>query len=218
MPFSEIYSASEFMDLLPVEKVTFDVIRFDEFDAKASGHDLVANLADPKWSAEVIMRSLTNEEARHVAALSRKRYGSMYSFMLYDPSHPYPATDPKGLVLGSSIVQVASIGTDGQSIALKGLPAMYGLTVGDKGQIVYGVDDAFNYFFEFSESVSANSLGGTTQVQVYPHVPAEVMVNDVINLAKPACKMTFNPGNTFNPGQTSGNRTGGVRFGCIERV
>lgn len=218
MAFPDTYSIAQFADILPIEKVTFDVIRFDEFDAKGSGHDLVADLADPKWMADVLMRSLTNAEARQVAALARKRYGSMFSFMLYDPSHPYPAADPGGVILGGATPTVGTIGVDGQSIAITGLPAGYVLTVGDKGQIVYGDDDEFNYYFEFSENVTANGAGNTIAVQVYPHVPIELVTGAAIILRKPACKMTFNPGNTFAPGQSSGNRTSGVRFSAIEKV
>lgn len=213
------YTVAQFMDILPVEKVEWDAIRFDEFDAQGSGHDLISELAAPKWMANLVMRSATNAEARQVAALARKRFGSQLAFMIYDPSNPYPAADPKGAIIqaGTFNVQVASIGSDNQSMGLKGLPANYPITIGDKGQISFG-GGLYNFFFEFSETRSANGSGNLAVTQIYPHIPPGIAVNAVVNLIKPACKMTFAPNTGFAPGQSSGNRTGGMRISAIERI
>lgn len=234
----------EFADLLPGEKLVWDIIRFDEYDTIGSGHDIQAELAPPKWTATIDMRSLYNEEAEDLAAMVRSLNGSQETFLLYNPTRSYPLNDPDGsLLIGSNWLfasgswnnagvwmdeiawtatsgehnaQINTIGSDNRSISLKGLPPSYQLVRGDKGQIVFASGDR-NYFFEFSASGTANSAGITPEILIWPHIPVGVLVNAQIILIKPACKMQLKPSG-FYPGQSSGNRTDGAKLSVLERI
>lgn len=202
------------MDQLGVERITWDIEEFKEYDVTGSGHDLDRKLAQSKWRASLVMRSLYNEAARKIAAVVRAADGR--PFMIFDPSNPYPAADPGGAILGASAVLVASIGGSGAQLALKGLPAGYKLTAGDRGQIVFA-SGARNYYFEFSEDQTANGGGVTVAADVWPPVPAGIAVDAAVVLAKPACKMKVQR-QGFAPGQSSGNMTFGTTLTLLEKV
>lgn len=209
------YTNAFFMDTLMVEAVEWDIVRFDEFDSQGTGLDMQSEMADPKWTATLIMRQLYNADARAMNAKVRKLDGSALTFMVYDPSNPYPAADPTGAILGASTVQVNSIGSNNQSLSLKGLPASYPFTIGDKGQINFGTGQVF--FFEFSETINANGSGITTEIEIWPHVPVGIAINQAVILKKPACKMTLKPGG-HSPGRSKGNTTSGAALAAMEHI
>lgn len=242
MTYTFPLATSAFMDDLGVEKVTWDTVEFREYDTQGSGHELDRRLAPDKWKATLVMRSLYNDEARGVAAVTRKTQGR--AIMIYDPSNPYPANDPNGVALlgldwlfasgswsdtgfwydetpigastGAATVQVASIGGDGQSMSLKGFPPLYGIIKGDKGQIIFA-SGARNYFFEFSETFVANGSGVSAVIDIYPPIPTGIAVDAVVILVKPACKMKVKRGG-FAPGQSQGNMTFGTQLELLERL
>ena len=238
------YTAAFFMDTLGIEAVEWDIIRFDEFDSQGTGLDMQSEMADPKWTATLVMRELYNAEARAIAAKVRKLDGSALTFLVYDPSNAYPAADPGGRILdgtdwlfasgswnddnqwfdslalsatsaASGTVKLASIGSNNQSVSLSGLPAGYVLTIGDKLQINFGTDSV--YFFEVSETVTANGSGTTAAFEVFPHIAAGVAVNATVILKKAACKMTIQPGG-FSPGRSQGVITSGTSISAMEHI
>ena len=216
MTLSFPYSPEAFADILNLEEIVWDVARFDELSAVASGHDLQAEMAVPKWKGTGAMRDgLPRDIAKRIESRVRQLQGSQYAFMMYDPRSKYPARDPKGTTLGAANVQIAALGVNGKSISLKGLPNGYVLSEGDKGQISYGTTR--NYFFEIGEQVAASAGGVTPVFDVFPHVPASIAINAVVNLRKPACKMKIVPGG-FNPGRSRGQFTNGMSIEFMETI
>ena len=202
-------------DKLRISAVTWDVMRFDEHSGIGTGHDMQSEMARPKWTADVSLGSNYNNNQKQIAAVMRTLQGSQNAFMLNDPLSKYPQSDPTGALLGGSRVQVHTVGANNRSVRLKGLPATYVLTVGDKGQIVFGSNPERNYFFEISETVTA-AAGVTPLFEVFPHLPVGIAVDQTVILAKPACKMILLPG-SFNPGQATGLHADGLTFKAIER-
>lgn len=210
-------SLANLMDTLLIEKATLDIERYDEYASLGTGHDLQSEMADPKWIAELVMRDgIYNADARAMAARIRRLEGSRVPFMVYDPSNKYPAFDPTGAAITGSTVQINTIASDRKAMSLKGLPALFRMTIGDKGQIVFSSGQR-NYFFEFSETVTADALGVTTEIDVFPAIPSAIVVDATVIVAKPACKMIVTP-KGFDPGQSSGNMTYGARLSLIEKV
>lgn len=205
------------LDFLGVEKLTWDIDEFKEYDMQGSGHDIDVKLAPSKWRAVLTCRELYNDVARKVGAIMRKADGR--AFMIHDLSNPYPAADPGGAIItagGGFTVQVNSLGGDGGSLSLKGLPPNYKLTTGDRGQIVFA-SGVGNYYFEFSEDKIGSSAGVTTLGDVWPPVPIGVNVNATVILTKPACKMKIAK-TGFAPGQSSGNMTFGTAVTMVESI
>lgn len=213
MAYSFPLSLASLADLLRISAVTWDVQRFDEYSGTGSGHDIQAELAKPKWLADIELAPDYHNGIKQIAAVFRKLQGSQNAFMLHDPLSRYPQSDADGTALGASAVQINTVGTDGHSLRLKGLPTTYQLTIGDKGQINFGSGRV--YFFEVSETVTAVA-GVTPSFEVFPHLPEGIAINQAVILSRPACKMILLPG-SFNPGQGTALHTRGARFKAIER-
>lgn len=206
------YAVATLADRLAIESVTWDIARSDEISGTGNGDVWQAELADPKWTADVKLTINEHDGAKQIAALIRKLHGAQESFFLFDPLSPYPQSDPDGSILGASTVQVHTGGTN--TIRLKGLPAGYVLTLGDKLQIVFSSTQ--HYFGEFSETITADGSGVTAAVEVFPHLPSGIAADDAVTLVKPACKGFIVPG-SHNPGTGQGPLTNGAGFKFMER-
>lgn len=215
MAYSYPLSIGALADRLPISGVTWDINRSDELSGTGDGRIWQAELADPLWMADIELSHGSFQSLKQLAAIIRSLQGSQDSFWLYDPISAYPQADPKGAVIGASVVQVMTVGAQRRTLRLKGLPPLYQLTVGDKLQIQYAGGD-LNFFGEFSESIAANGAGQTAEVQVFPHVPLGVAADLQVTLVKPACKMFVMP-KGHNPGKTSGMTTSGASLKLMER-
>ena len=210
------YGLTVLADRLPIQSVTWDIKRNDELSGSGDSRVWQAELADPLWTADVQLDRDRHNEMKQIAALIRKLHGAQESFFLFDPLSKYPQADTDGTVLGASTVQVEAVGSERQTLALKGLPAGYELTLGDKGQIAYSSNPTQNYFFEFSEGITADGSGVTAEVEVFPHVPAGLVADDAVTLARPACKVFIMPG-SHSPGTARRAITEGAGFTVMER-
>ena len=213
MAVSYPYSLPDFADLLKISGVVWDIQRNDEFSGSGDGRVWQAELAPPLWTGTVTLSDMYNDEAKQIAARIRKLHGAQEALFLYDPLSKYPQADPDGTKLGSAGVSIAALGADNASISLKGLPAGYKLTIGDKMQIAYG--DRFA-FLEVSETVAANAAGVTPVFGVFPHLPTGIVANLGVALLRPACKCIVMPG-SHNPGTASGPITTGATFKIIQK-
>ena len=210
------YSLPYFADRLPISSVEWSVKRTDTLSGQGSGRIWQAELAPPLWMATVELDRRPSNEMKQYAALIRKLHGSQEAFFLFDPLSRYPQNDPKGLVLGASVVRVESIPSHRASIALKGLPAGYQFLPGDKMQIAYNTSPVRYAFLEISESATAGGDGTTGSIGVFPHVAVGIDVDDIVTLAKPACRMVIMP-NTHRPGQARRHLTEGAGFTAMQR-
>jgi len=210
------YAVAFLADVLPIRSVTWDIQRSDELSGLGDGRVWQAELADPLWTAAVRLDADRHDAMKQIAARIRRLHGAQESFFLFDPLSLYPQADPKGVILGASAVEVHSKGADNQSLRLKGLPAGYVLTIGDKGQVTYSSAPARNFFFECSETVVADGDGITPEFAIFPFIPAGVAADDPVNLVKPACKGFIMPG-SHNPGTARGSMTDAAAFTFMER-
>lgn len=208
------YAVASLADRLSISSVLWDIRRNDELSGIADGRVWQAEHSDPLWTADVKLVLNEHDAAKQIAALIRKLHGAQESFFLFDPVSPYPQADPDGSIVGASTVQVHSVGTDRHTIRLKGLPASYVLTIGDKAQITFAT--TYTYFCEVSETVTADGSGVTAEFEVFPHVPVGVAANDAVNLKKPACKGFIMPG-SHSPGTAVGPFTTDAGFRFMER-
>lgn len=210
------YTLAVLADRLAIASVVWDIQRNDEMSGGGDGRVWQAELAPPLWTADVVLSDDPHNEVKQIAALIRRLHGSQESFMLYDPLSMYPQADRNGAILGANVVTVKSVGTDRQSLSLKGLPDGYTLTLADKMQIAYASDPVRNFFCEVSETIIADGDGETAEFAIFPHIPVGLAIDDVVTLKRPACKV-FVPPNAFKPGTARGAITGSASFKVIER-
>lgn len=216
MTVSYPYPLAVLSDRLNVQTILWSIQRNDELSGLGSGQIIQAELAPPLWTGEVVLDMDYHDGAKQIAAIIRKLHGAQEAFFLCDPLSKYPQSDPDGALLGSSVVQVDVIPSHRASIALKGLPAGYNLLPGDKMQIAYGADPTRYAFLEISESATAFGDGTTGLIGVFPHIPVGIGINDIVTLAKAACRCVIVPG-SHNPGTGNGMFTEGAGFKVIQK-
>lgn len=214
MAYTYPLSIAAFANLLKVAKVKWRDKRNDELSGTGDGRVWSAELAPPLWTGEVTLVPAQNNEQKQIATKVRKLYGPEKTFMLFDPLSRYPQADPTGSIVGSSTVLVHTVGSARKSLRLKGLPAAYVFTVGDKLQITFS--STFNFFCEVSESVTADGSGVTPEFEIYPHAPVGLVADDAVTVKQPACEMFIMPG-TFDEGFSAGPLTEGSSFVAMER-
>lgn len=177
--------------------IRFDLSYGQQTSGQAGGQIRVANIRAPLWSMKVSAPVVYREEAQAIKALIGSLYGSVGTFYGWDTDRPYPLLDPTGAIVGSNSVQINSLGSDGISLSLKGLPNGYVLTRGDYVGFTYSSTKRALHQV-VAASVVANSSGVTGEFEVHPAIRQGAAVNNPVSLAKPAAEFRLVPG-SYNP-------------------
>ncbi|WP_309086382.1 hypothetical protein [Chelativorans sp.] len=207
---------TDFADLLSIETVAWKLERWDEYSGLGNGDVIAAELAPPRWSGDVSIAPMYNDDAASVQALIESLDGAINSFYLYAPQKAFPMADPDGTLLGSATPTIGSLGANNKSLTVSGLPAGYVLTRGDLFSFDYGTNPVRRGFHRVAETVMASAGGVTPSFEVRPHFRPGVTTGRPITLIKPAAKVFIMPG-SFNPGTASGPITSGMSFQVMQR-
>ena len=201
MAISYPLSAADFMGMLRVQAVVPYLQFQQELSALASGGVVAKDLGPALWMADVqtlVLRPLLFEE---ILAAIESLQGSIGTFFLYDTLKCCPKADPKGTILGASNVKINS--TSARSISLKGLPAGYVISRGDRFSFNYGTPLMRGYHRAL-ETVTANGSGITPAFDVAPQIRQGAAADQSVQLIKPTVLMRIVP-NSFSaaPGTLS---------------
>lgn len=177
---------SALADLLRIRSVTWNLQRFVETSG-IEEDDLEAELRSPRWLAEVESVPMTNAEANQLHARFLLLDGGQQAFYLHNPLAPYPQSDPDGSIVGSSTVQIHTVGGDNKTLRMKGLPVGYVLTIGDYIAVTY--NSGRRGFYIVCETVTADGGGITPSFEVRAYLRPGTAVNDAVDLTKPAAKV-----------------------------
>src|SRR5690554_1374682 len=119
------YPVSFIADLLRVPQRSFRLEVRQEHSTLGSGEILVADLAPARWVADIQTVPMRGQQARTLQSRLEALDGSINAFYLYDPWKCVPASDPRGDILGSSSVEIGTLGSNNKSLTLSGLPSGY---------------------------------------------------------------------------------------------
>lgn len=206
---------AEFAERLRVLTFRWQLQRSQQMSGLSGGELIKAEIAEPKWSAEVAIAALTRSQAQDIQATFEGLDAPGASFYLYNRNRPYPASDPTGSGILSSTVTINTI-SGNKAISLTGLPAGYVLTRGDMLMATYGSSPTRHALLRIMETVTASGGGTSPAFEVQPFLRAGIATGNAVDLSKPYCRMTLIPG-SFEPG--TGNVDGtvtGMGFRCIE--
>ena len=143
----------------------------------------------PAWRCELRSTPMTLADLAAVQAKIEALDGTVTAVRLVDPARLYPAADPTGSILGSSVVTVLSVGANGRSFAIEGLPAAYVLTRGDRIEVEIAGDGRTELYEVVPATVTADGAGETAEFEVRPHVREGMAAGDLVTLIRPRALM-----------------------------
>lgn len=178
----------------------------------ASGLTIARDYGTPLWVADFQTATLSHDDCIKVEAYLSALDGVTRKFTAWDTRRPYPLAYPTGSFSDSG--SVGNLPTSVNQIGLKGLPANFQISVGDKFAIEYGSGQ--RTIHQSIEDVTANGSGVTSDFAIRPFRPADVDVNDVVTFKKPKGNfhLTEEPPQFNDAGQVLGT----VSFKAIQAI
>ncbi len=193
MALPETLPASSFADFLQIEDVQFSQSFQQQRSATAGGETHYADRAPSLWKAVLTTIAVPNADAEGIMALINSRAGGLKTVLLYNSRMPFPADDPEGAIIGSTIPKLGAI-TDRLHIAFTGFPAGYKMRTGSYFGLISG--DLY-YLGQFAEDRTATGGGAIASVEIWPPLPASISGTPNISIKKPAAKFRITPGSAY---------------------
>ena len=192
-------------DLLPIQSVTWELMRQQEFSGLGSGEGIAADMGPGLWEGDVSLRPLLHTDARAMAAKLDALDGAINSFYLANPLGWWPKLDPGGTVYGASTPVLDTIDDNRKEVRISGLPNDYQLSAGDMFAIDYG-SPSRRALLRLVADVVASGAGLTPLVEVRPHLRPGITETLAVDFSRPAAKVKLVPGSVSQQ-MHSANRT-----------
>lgn len=207
-------ATTDLATILPANSVKFRLDYGQELSGRGSGEIIAADLRPARWMAQISAEVIDHDRLAAIQAMVEQLDGAIGTFLLWDQSKLYPATDPTGSIVGASAVKIKTVGSNGKSFALKGLPAAYVLTRGDLIQVTYA-GGRISLHRVMEATVTADGSGDTAEFEVRPRIIAGMATDDVVNLKKPCGEFKMLPG-SWDP--VAADIRGNVSFQAIQKL
>ena len=116
---------AQFYNLLPIAKAELDLPEALDMSQTAGGEVLTSDLGASLWAGRIDLGVMTHDEVSAIRPLINvlRRAGS--SFLVSDPTRPWPRLDPNGTLLGAATPTILAVGGSMRELSLSGLPAGY---------------------------------------------------------------------------------------------
>lgn len=174
-----------------------------------AGSMKVYDMGRPIWKAAYVSVAMTHDDCIEIEAALNSMIGAVGTFYARDTRRDLPRAYPTGVFTDTSTV--ASIGGDGSSLALQGLPANFKISAGDYFRITVSGQP---YIFQAQESVTASAGGVSAAFACMSGYHPAITVGAAVRFKYPYCLMRIEPGSVqFND---NGNILGTVAFNASE--
>ncbi|WP_291732344.1 hypothetical protein [Leisingera sp. F5] len=205
---------AEFLNLLRVQEVRFQLDLQRQITGLAGGEILSAEVAPPLWRGAVSLAPMKKRTAAEVQALMAMLEAPGRSFEAYKAQQVGPAADPQGAALTGFAPQLAEVhSADPARIKLNQLPPSYELSAGDF--LAFSYDNgsgARRALHQVVQGRAADATGATASyLTVTPALRAGATAGAAVDLLRPHCLAVLVPG-SVSYGITRGNTTSGMGF------
>lgn len=217
MAYSFPLSVAQFMGILPVSLMTFDLPEAVETAETGGGEVLRAALGSRLWQGQITLGRMTEDEEGDVVAMLDVLRRASGSFMVYDKRRAWPRSDPNGAILGAATPVINEIAVSTREIALSGLPAGYELKRGDMLSFSYSSNPTLYALHRIAAPATADGAGLTPLFEVSPNIRAGAATSTAVSLVKPVCKAVIVP-NSFEPGERRKTITSGMKFRWMQTL
>lgn len=209
-------SRAAFFDLLPIRKITLDIPEVVAHSRTRGGEIIASDNGARLWQAEITLGRTLRAEFAQVRPLLNLLRGAAGSFMMCDPTRPFPQWDPNGSKLGSAAPVISAL-PNAREISISGLPANYRLMRDDLIGFSYGTNPQRFALHEVVTPKNANASGALTLLEVNPPLRPGAAVGAAITLIRPVCKAMIVPG-SFKPGGFDATLSEGTTFSVIQTL
>lgn len=217
MAYSFPLTVAQFMAVLPISAMTFDLPEAVEISETGGGEILTADLGTRLWNGEITLGDMTADEAAEVMARLDVLRRAGGSFMCHDVARPFPRVDVTGASLAGASPTLLSVAGSTREISLSGLPANFQLRRYDYLGFSYGTNPVRHALHRIAAPVTANGVGTTGLFEVSPNIRPGWVSGAAVSLSKPSCKAIIVPG-SVNPGRRKSTMTTGASFRFIQTL
>lgn len=211
MAYSFPLATAEFMDLLPIREMSFELSEAMETDETGGGELLTSDLGTRLWQGEILLGDMTPDEADDALGMLDLIRRAGGSFMVHDRARPWPRADWQGAAISGASPVLHTIAASTREIRLAGLPAGYQLRRRDCLAFSYGAGPTRFALHRLAAPVTANGSGLTPLVEVVPNIRPGASTGAAVTLVTAACKAVIVPG-SYQPGRRKGRLTTGASF------
>lgn len=218
MAYAFPLTTAQFMSILPIREMVFDIPEALETSETGGGEILTADLGTRLWQGEVILDDMQRNEAAEVLAMLSVLRQAGASFTLYDVGRPFPRYDPTGSILGASTPTLHQVNANMRDIRLTGLPSGYRVNRHDYLAFSYGTNPtrhALHRAVSLQQANAAGTFGGW--LEVAPAVRPGFEIGASVSLIRPTCKAVIVPG-SVNPGRRRATMTVGASFKFMQTL
>lgn len=217
MAYSYPLPLADFMDVLPVQSITFDLPAAAEISKTQGGEILTAALGARLWQGTIKLDRMKLEEDDNASAMLDVARQAGASFLVTDKKKPWPRGDFGGTGLASATPTIASISADTRELGLAGLPPGYVIHRGDWLSFTYGSNPLRYALHRVASGAAADGAGVAGPMQVSPNIRAGAAVGAAVTLRKAVCKAIIVPG-SVDMGTRASRLTTGVQFNWVQTL
>lgn len=208
---------AQFMDLLPIQQMTFDLPEAVEVNETGGGELLPADLGTRLWSGEINLGDMTADEAAEALAMLDVLRRAGGSFMVHDVSRPFPRFDLSGALITGAAPVLNAVHANAREIRLSGLPPGYQLRRYDYLAFSYGSNPTRFALHRVAAPATANASGLTGYFEVSPNIRPGWLTGAAVSLSRAACKAIIVPG-SVQPGRRRSTLTVGASFKFMQTL
>lgn len=217
MAYTFPLSIAQFMDLLPVQEMTFDIPEAVEMSETGAGEILMADLGTRLWQGQITLGDMTPDEAADAISMIDLLRGAGASFFCHDTGRPGPRLDLDGSILGAAQPVLNAVNANAREIRLSGLPAGYQLRRYDSIAFTYGANPLRYARHRIVRGDDADGTGLTGWLEVVPPIRPGWTLGSPVELIQPACKAVIVP-KSVQPGRRRHTMTVGTGFKWVQTL
>ncbi len=217
MAYSFPLTRAQFMDLLPVQEMTFDLPEAMEVSETGAGEILTAELGTRLWSGEIRLGDMTPDEAAEALAMIDVLRQPGASFMVHDIARPFPRSDLSGAALAGAAPKLSAVHANNREIRISGLTPGYQLRRFDSLAFTYAANPLRYALHRIASPATADASGLTGYFEVSPNLRPGWVTGTAVSLSRPACKAVLVP-KSVQPGRRRHTLTTGASFRWVQTL